>query len=563
MANPYRDEQQCKRDEALDLSRDISTMTFSDELQPVPATTAGWLYVLTNPAMPGLVKIGYSQEADPKIRFRQLSAATGVPERFVAHGFEYSTDCLAAEVAVHLKLERRRPNPKREFFRMDAAEALEAIREIIRSQNDPNSLGAESLSCALVRGIALGEEAIALKLIEGGADVNTVFDDVHSCYDAALVRGLAQVARAMEEREVTQTSFALLWALDNKDQDAINYCLRPGVLEQIDLRFGQRLLSKLLLLGLSRITELRFLLARGVNVNFYDEEFGSPLSVGIYNLEVASALLEAGADPNMVIKRRDFPLIIVLERDLLGRQSPEMIRLLLEAGANPNVFSLYSSKTPLMLACERGDFESAGLLLDAGADAALQDKEGVDALGYLVCHLYFLLRYKDREGSIKPSESLRRRRAISAQAGIVSAEAFALRLIEHGADVNSAAPEVGSLIYWAVTQEKVELFQTCLVNGGNVFIRDCYGNTVLHHATGYENVEMVAMLLSHPSLSARDKRTLLCSRNNDGDTPLHCMSAEAIELANILLNHAVAPALLLRIPDARGAPPAVSEKVGG
>jgi hypothetical protein len=44
---------------------------------------AGWIYVMTNPSMPGLIKIGMSSQ-DPKMhRVKELSHSTGVPSAFV------------------------------------------------------------------------------------------------------------------------------------------------------------------------------------------------------------------------------------------------------------------------------------------------------------------------------------------------------------------------------------------------------------------------------------------------------------------------------------------------
>ena len=46
------------------------------------AMTPGWVYVLTNPAMPGLVKIGLTSR-NPQVRAAELTQATGVPAPFV------------------------------------------------------------------------------------------------------------------------------------------------------------------------------------------------------------------------------------------------------------------------------------------------------------------------------------------------------------------------------------------------------------------------------------------------------------------------------------------------
>jgi hypothetical protein len=41
----------------------------------------GWVYVITNLAMPGLVKVGYSRK-DPELRAAELNS-TGTPHPFV------------------------------------------------------------------------------------------------------------------------------------------------------------------------------------------------------------------------------------------------------------------------------------------------------------------------------------------------------------------------------------------------------------------------------------------------------------------------------------------------
>lgn len=84
----------------------------------------GWVYVLVNPAMPGLVKIGMTSRT-PRERARELSRATGVPEPFaVAHAVAVS-DRVAVEDSLHRDLTRSglRVNGRREFFRLRVEEA--------------------------------------------------------------------------------------------------------------------------------------------------------------------------------------------------------------------------------------------------------------------------------------------------------------------------------------------------------------------------------------------------------------------------------------------------------
>lgn len=85
----------------------------------------GYVYVLSNPSMPGIVKIGRTFR-DPGARAAELSGATGVPTPFVIEATVSSWNCVWLEKLVHLQLGRRRVNRNREFFRCTLDEALEA-----------------------------------------------------------------------------------------------------------------------------------------------------------------------------------------------------------------------------------------------------------------------------------------------------------------------------------------------------------------------------------------------------------------------------------------------------
>jgi hypothetical protein len=89
---------------------------------------AGWVYVLINPSMEGLVKIGKTAR-DPSDRARELSGATGVPTPFVVAYDAYFDDCAMAEQFVHAYLEKLgyRVSPNREFFEAPLRDAIKAI----------------------------------------------------------------------------------------------------------------------------------------------------------------------------------------------------------------------------------------------------------------------------------------------------------------------------------------------------------------------------------------------------------------------------------------------------
>lgn len=88
----------------------------------------GFIYVLSNPSMPGLYKIGYT-ERDVAERAAELSAATGVPEPYIVEAFFSSEAPAVDEAEIHSSLSDFR-RTRKEFFRVDLQIALDAIYKI-------------------------------------------------------------------------------------------------------------------------------------------------------------------------------------------------------------------------------------------------------------------------------------------------------------------------------------------------------------------------------------------------------------------------------------------------
>jgi len=88
----------------------------------------GYVYVLMNPSMENLVKIGKSTR-DPKDRAKELSSTTGVPTPFVVVYDCYFENCTQAEVYVHTFLESKgfRVSKSREFFEIPIKDAIDAV----------------------------------------------------------------------------------------------------------------------------------------------------------------------------------------------------------------------------------------------------------------------------------------------------------------------------------------------------------------------------------------------------------------------------------------------------
>lgn len=136
----------------------------------------GFVYVLTNSVMPGVVKIGMSG-ALPEDRAKQLFG-TGVPDEYAVAFRAVSSRYKHVEKAAHEILGDARINRKREFFRVTVDEAIEAVRLALLSESgfDAWQAGVEQVlsngdrvSLTLQRGeifFLIGFESIEHMLVE-------------------------------------------------------------------------------------------------------------------------------------------------------------------------------------------------------------------------------------------------------------------------------------------------------------------------------------------------------------------------------------------------------------
>ncbi len=126
---------------------------------------SGWVYALTNPAMPGLFKIGMTTSS-PEARAREISQGTGVPLPFeVARAF-YSEDPREDERALHDYLSPVRVNESREFFETDIETVDLAAADCgLHSRDAPVSELADSFDIICLNSV-------------NSLNLNDLFDDI-------------------------------------------------------------------------------------------------------------------------------------------------------------------------------------------------------------------------------------------------------------------------------------------------------------------------------------------------------------------------------------------------
>ena len=107
----------------------LTPSSLGDGWEDVTYYTASWVYIMSNPTMPGYYKIGYTKN-NPEERAKQISNATGV---IVPMEVEWAFNCyngFALEQECHHKLEMYRVSNNREFFQMPLDEAKQTIEEL-------------------------------------------------------------------------------------------------------------------------------------------------------------------------------------------------------------------------------------------------------------------------------------------------------------------------------------------------------------------------------------------------------------------------------------------------
>ncbi len=91
---------------------------------------AGWVYIIHSDSLPELEKIGVSRRlSGPHERIKELSGSS-LPTPFMLDAFCFSDDAFELESNLHKYFDKQRVNPNKEFFRITAQEAINAMENV-------------------------------------------------------------------------------------------------------------------------------------------------------------------------------------------------------------------------------------------------------------------------------------------------------------------------------------------------------------------------------------------------------------------------------------------------
>jgi len=177
------------------------------------------VYVLSNPAMPGLLKIGRTANEDAGARIAALYT-TGVPVPFKLEFACRVVDADEVERALHIAFGPSRLNPRREFFRIEPEQAI-AILKLLHTENateeieaQPDNIDEQSLAAAeelQKRRPNLNFDTMGIPL---GAELKSTHDDAY-----VIVVGPKRVRLGEDEMSLTAATQAVLH---------LDYSVAPG-----------------------------------------------------------------------------------------------------------------------------------------------------------------------------------------------------------------------------------------------------------------------------------------------------------------------------------------------
>jgi ankyrin repeat protein/ribosomal protein S13 len=274
--------------------------------------------------------------------------------------------------------------------------------------------------------------------------------------------------------------------------------------------------------------------------------------VAYRKLAMVTEALDSGANVNFVSPesgKTPLHIITSMGRPADNAKLVPIVTLLLSRGANPNVQNL-DGMTPLMYATASENAEIMKLLLDAGADATIQQNSSNGRTALRIANEFRfadgirLLQERQAAASASPLAGL-----ADAVASVVASAAprdvnkelidaarngnmdKVKELLGAGANVNYQDEYKSTPIMYAIASEHLDIVKELIARSADITVANHNGATPLHLAASINNIEILKRIID-THLSERDH---LNAQDSRGNTALHHAAEGGYANAVILL----------------------------
>src|SRR6185312_10305729 len=300
----------------------------------------------------------------------------------------------------------------------DDVELVRALVKAGANVNAKNHFGTTALTEASI----IGSAPVINVLVKAGADPNTRNPEGETPLMAAARSGKLDAAKVLIEagadvnaKETFGEQTALMWAAAESQAEMVKLLVSKGA--DVDARgivrnwerkviteprpkdLNQGGFTPMIYAAREGCTECaKYLVAGGADLNIQDPHGDTPLLMSMMNMHFAFAkfMVEAGADVNTLPTKGNGAMAVLPSEDNVT--ALDVATLMLDKGANPNIqlkrrppyrdvpqdrsgdVILAQGATPLLRAARAGDAPFVELLIKHGALVDLPSKEGVTPL---------------------------------------------------------------------------------------------------------------------------------------------------------------------------------------